>query len=109
MGALKPPVFYPLERSLMDKEKNYMNEEIDDSVGTMEDVNAVMKKYDRESNVRIYEGVPRILVRALMVGFAFYALVDAVFLTTLPERRYSIFLGLIVLVSAIIFFHPRRY
>ena len=74
----------------MDKEKNYMNEEIDDSVGTMEDVNAVMKKYDRESNVRIYEGVPRIFVRALMVGFAFYALVDAVFLTTLPERRYSI-------------------
>ena len=87
----------------MDKEKNYINEEIDDSVGTMEDVNAVMKKYDRESNVRIYEGVPRILVRALMVGFAFYALVDAVFLTTLPERRYSIFLGLIVLMGYLTF------
>lgn len=87
---------------LLDKE-NEKVEVFDDSVGTMEDVNAVMKKYDRESNVRIYEGLPRILVRTLMVGFAFYAIVDAVFLTTLPERRYSIFLGLIVLMGYLTF------
>ena len=31
----------------------------DTSVGTAADVEAVMKKYDRESNTRVWEGLPR--------------------------------------------------
>ena len=37
-------------------------EEIDTSTGTAEDVEAVMKKYDRESNVRRWEGTPGLVV-----------------------------------------------
>ena len=37
----------------------------DDSVGTMADVEAVMKKYDRESNTRIWTGVPEKIIRYL--------------------------------------------
>lgn len=36
-----------------------VNEVHDDSTGTAADVEAVMKKYDRESNTRVWEGGPR--------------------------------------------------
>ena len=35
------------------------NAAVNSDVGTMEDVDAIMKKYDRESNTRIWEGTPR--------------------------------------------------
>ena len=75
----------------------------DVSVGTMADVEAVMKKYDRESNVRIWEGLPRRLIDWLMAAFAVYCIVDAIFLTTLQEIRYSVFLGMIVFLGFLTF------
>ena len=44
----------------------------DVGVGTAADVDAVMKKYDRESNVRIWEGTPKIVVKALMAAFSVF-------------------------------------
>ena len=40
--------------------------EQDTSVGTAADVEAVMKKYDRESNTRVWEGAPSLVIRTLM-------------------------------------------
>ena len=37
--------------------------EHDTSVGTAADMEAVMKKYDRESNTRIWEGTPKLVIR----------------------------------------------
>lgn len=34
------------------------NVAVDNDVGTMEDVDAIMKKYDRESNTRAGRGLP---------------------------------------------------
>ena len=78
-------------------------EEYDDSVGTAADVEAVMRKYDRESNQRIWEGTPKIIVGAIMAAFAVYCIIDAIFLTTLPERRLAIFVGMIVLLGFLTF------
>ena len=61
--------------------------EQDASVGTAADVEAVMKKYDRESNTRSWEGTPKLLIRILMAAFAAYSIVDTVFLTVLPQRH----------------------
>ena len=36
------------------------------------DVDAVMKKYDRESNTRIWEGAPKIALQVLMSAFSIY-------------------------------------
>ena len=48
---------------------------VDDSaVGTMADVEEVMKKYDRESNVRIWEGKPKWAITALMAAFSVYCI-----------------------------------
>ena len=68
----------------------------DTSVGTAADVEAVMRKYDRESNTRFWEGWPNRIIRWLMAAFAVYCIVDTLLLTTLQERRLPIFVGLIL-------------
>ncbi len=71
----------------------------DDSVGTMEDVEAVMKKYDRESNVRIWEGIPRYIIRYLMVLFSVYSIYVTLFGRGLREVRLMNFLGMILIAG----------
>ena len=75
----------------------------DTGTGTAADVEAVMKKYDRESNVRIWTGIPKLVIRAIMVAFSLYCIIDAVFLTTLPEIRLSVFMGMIVFLGFLTF------
>ena len=41
-------------------------------VGTAEDVEAVMKKYDRESNTRIWTGVPELVIRIMLALFSLF-------------------------------------
>ena len=77
--------------------------EHDTSVGTAADVEAVMKKYDRESNTRVWEGVPKWIIRALMALFSIYCIVDTVFLTTLTEIRLPIFMGCILFLGFLTF------
>ena len=36
------------------------------------DVNAIMRKYDRESNTRIWEGAPKIVVGVVLAAFSMY-------------------------------------
>ena len=75
----------------------------DTSVGTAADVEAVMKKYDRESNTRVWEGVPKLVIRWLMVLFSLYCIIDTVFLSTMQEVRLPVFLGLIQLFGFLTF------
>ena len=60
------------ESALSDNEKTKVNTSpaVDVEVGTAEDVDAIMKKYDRESNVRIWEGTPKFAIRILLAVFA---------------------------------------
>lgn len=65
-------------------------------------VKAVMQKYDRESNIRSYSGVPRKIIRWLLVFFSCYA----VFLLFYPgETRFerASFVGLIVILIFLMF------
>ena len=77
--------------------------EHDTSVGTAADVEAVMKKYDRESNTRIWEGTPKLVIRILLAIFAAYCIVDTVFLNTLQEIRLPVFVGMILLIGFLTF------
>ncbi|MBQ7154043.1 MAG: TRAP transporter fused permease subunit [Synergistaceae bacterium] len=62
-------------------------------------VDAVMKKYDRESNVRIWEGTPAVIVRWLSALFSVYCIYVTLFSTAMPEVRLNIFLGLILILG----------
>ena len=75
----------------------------DTSVGTAADVEAVMKKYDRESNTRVWEGLPKLVIRWLMVAFSAYCIIDTVFLSTRQEVRLPMFVGLILLFGFLLF------
>ena len=71
----------------------------DASTGTAADVEAVMKKYDRESNTRIWEGRPKLFVRVFMVFFSLWSIYVTLFSTALPEVRLSLFLGMVLLMG----------
>mgnify|MGYP007101904205 CR=1 FL=1 len=54
-------------------------------------VEAVMKKYDRESNVRIWSGTPAKIVKWLSAFFSLYCIYVTLFSTAMPEIRLNIF------------------
>ena len=59
---------------MTDAEKKVLDEEVvvesvDVEVGTMEDVDAIMKKFDRESNTRVWEGTPKKILRYVLAAF----------------------------------------
>ena len=62
-----------------------------------------MKKYDRESNTRVWEGLPKLVIRWLMVAFSAYCIIDTVFLSTRQEVRLPMFVGLILLFGFLTF------
>ena len=79
---------------------NKLKEPVDDlAVGTAADVEEVMKKYDRESNTRVWEGVPGQVVRWLSVAFSVYSIWVTLFSTAMPEIRLNIFLGTILILG----------
>ena len=59
----------------------------------------LMKKYDRESNVRIWEGVPAKINRYLCAAFSVYCIWATLFSTMMPEEKLNIFLGLILILG----------
>ena len=64
-----------------------------------DDLNAVMKKYDRESNVRIWTGKPALIVKTLLIGFSLFCIWVTLFSTFLEEIRLTSFMGLVVLLG----------
>ena len=71
----------------------------DGSVGTMADVEAVMKKYDRESNVRIWEGTPKYVVMGLLAAFSLFCIAMTLWSKALQEVALTSFLGLVVIIG----------
>ena len=63
------------------------------------DLDAVMRKYDRESATRIWEGTPKIIITAIMAIFSLYCLYMTLFSTALPEVRLTRFVGCIIILG----------
>ena len=59
----------------------------------------LMKKYDRESNVRIWEGVPKQVIRYICAAFSVYCIYVTLFSTMMPEEKLNLFLGLILIIG----------
>jgi len=68
-------------------------------VGTAEDVEKLMRKYDRESNTRIWEGKPELIVRSVMVAFSLYCIYSTLFSVAALEKRLTAFLALVVVMG----------
>ena len=68
-----------------------------------EDIDMVMRKYDRVSNVRIWVGKPKVVVDLILGFFALWCIYVTLFATFLEEIRLTSFMGMIILMGFLIF------
>ena len=73
--------------------------DIEVDVGTAADVEAVMRKYDRESNTRTWEGTPGMIVRVIMVIFSLYCIWSTLFSVAAIEKRLTAFIGCVIIMG----------
>ena len=78
---------------MSNNQNDYTKTQLDD------DLDAVMRKYDRESNTRIWQGTPRLIERIILAGFSLYCIYVTLFATFLEEIRLTSFMALIVLLG----------
>ncbi len=67
------------------------------------DLDAVMKKYDQESNVRIWEGKPRFVVNCVLAAFSLFCIYVTLFTSWLEELRLTSFVAWIVFLGFLVF------
>ena len=67
------------------------------------DLDAVMKKFDQESNVRIWEGRGRIAVNLVLAAFSLFCIYVTLFTKWLEEYRLTSFMAWIVLLGFLVF------
>jgi TRAP transporter 4TM/12TM fusion protein len=80
-----------------------VNEEVNEA-----DVKAVLAQYDRESDVREFKGIPRTIIRYLLVAFSLYA-ISANIIFTLPEQvKRASFIGIVIFIAFLIFPASRK-
>ena len=73
------------------------------AVGSAKDVEDLMRKYDKESNTRIWEGKPALVVRMVMVFFSLYCIWSTLFSVAALEKRLTAFLALLVIMGYLIY------
>ena len=71
----------------------------DDAQNIAADVDEVMRKYDRESNTRIWSGWQAVMIKVFMAAFALLCICMTLFSTAMPEIRLPGFMGFIVLAG----------
>ena len=99
--------------SLLNKKKN-----VDDTTAVSEpvvndaavenediaaNIDAVMKKYDRESNTRVWEGKPKLFVQGVEIFFSLFCIYVTLFATWLDQVRLTSFMGLAILMGFLVF------
>ena len=69
--------------------------DVDETIDAEEE----MRKYDKESNTRIWEGIPAVIVTTLMVVFSVYCLFMTLFSTEQAEARLARFLAFVIVIG----------
>ena len=67
------------------------------------DLDEVMKKFDRESNTRIWEGTPKLVVTIILAVFSVFCIYVTLFATWLDEIRLTSFMAYITLIGYLVF------
>lgn len=67
------------------------------------DLDSIMKKYDKESTTRIWEGVPKVIVTSVLALFSLMCIYVTFFATWLDELRLTTFMAYIILIGYLVF------
>lgn len=81
----------------------FFNKKHDNTVSEHMDIDAVMKKYDRESNTRIWEGKPKIVVNCLLAAFSLFCMYVTLFANLLEEVRLTSFVAFILFIGYLVY------
>ena len=68
-------------------------------IGSAADVDEVMKKFDRESNVRVWEGTPKWIVKLITIAFSLFCIYLTLIDRNQAEFRLCTFLGGIIIIG----------
>ncbi|MBP3686676.1 MAG: TRAP transporter permease [Clostridia bacterium] len=67
------------------------------------DLDAVMKKFDRESNTRVWEGVPKTVVTAVLALFSLFCIYVTLFTAWDTLERLTSFMAFIMIIGFLVF------
>ena len=67
--------------------------------GSALDAETLMRKFDKESNTRIWEGTPAIIVRIIVVAFSLYCIWSTLFSVAALEKRLTMFMALVIIMG----------
>ena len=67
------------------------------------DLESVMKKYDQESNVRVWEGKARLAVNCVLASFSLFCIYVTLFTSWLEEHRLTSFMACIIFMGFLVF------
>ena len=73
------------------------------------DLDAVMRKYDRESATRLWEGTPQLIIRILMAVFGLFCIGMTLFSKDMPEVRLTLFVGCIIIIGFLTYPASKRH
>ena len=85
-----------------------MSEQEKDTLST-ENLDDVMRKYDKESNLRVWKGWPENVISILLALFSAYCIYMTLVSTALPEVRLSLFLCFVTLAGYLVFPARRKH
>lgn len=68
-----------------------------------ENIDTVMRKYDRESNTRVWVGKPKTVISVILAAFSLWCIYVTLFATFLEEIRLASFMGMIILMGFLIY------
>ena len=83
--------------------KNFFEKKKQPQIQEPMDLDEVMKKFDRESNIRIWEGKPKMVVTSILAIFALFCIYVTLFTSWLEEIRLTSFVAFIILIGYIVF------
>ena len=84
---------------MSEKDMNLTPDAENQGQNTAADLDAIMRKYDRESNVRVWVGKPKIIVGIILAAFSMYCIYVTLFANFLDQVRLTSFLGLIIVAG----------
>ncbi|MBE7041795.1 MAG: TRAP transporter permease [Ruminococcaceae bacterium] len=67
------------------------------------DLEAVMQKFDRESNVRVWEGWQKVVITCLLAIFSLFCIYVTLFATWLEELRLTTFVAFVVCLAYFVY------
>ena len=77
--------------------------------GSALDAETLMRKFDKESNTRIWEGTPAIIVRIIVVAFSLYCIWSTLFSVAALEKRLTMFMALVTIMGYLTYPDSRHH